>query len=131
MRKQQKLLLQQSKMAAMGEMLQNIAHQWRQPLSLISTASTGLLVKKEMGIPTTIEEDIKILNTINDATQHLSETINAFRDFLDCAEIDSVKIIAQSAKNIRIVIVFFKTLQCGKKPLVFAYQNVNYHDKLC
>ena len=40
--KKEKMLLQQSKMAAMGEMLQNIAHQWRQPLSLISTASTGL-----------------------------------------------------------------------------------------
>ena len=81
--KKEKLLLQQSKMAAMGEMLQNIAHQWRQPLSLISTASTGLLVKKEMEIPTTIKEDIHILNTINDATQHLSETINAFRDFFN------------------------------------------------
>ena len=79
--KKEKMLLQQSKMAAMGEMLQNIAHQWRQPLSLISTASTGLLVKKEMQIKTTIQEDIKILNTINEATQHLSETINAFRDF--------------------------------------------------
>ena len=81
--KKEKLLLQQSKMAAMGEMLQNIAHQWRQPLSLISTASTGLLVKKEMKIPTTIKEDMHILNTINDATQHLSETINAFRDFFN------------------------------------------------
>ena len=81
--KKEKLLLQQSKMAAMGEMLQNIAHQWRQPLSLISTASTGLMVKKEMQIVTTPQEDIKILNIINDATQHLSETINAFRDFFN------------------------------------------------
>jgi len=81
--KKEKMLLQQSKMAAMGEMLQNIAHQWRQPLSLISTASTGLLVKKEMDIKTTTDEDIRILNIINDATQHLSETINAFRDFFN------------------------------------------------
>ena len=77
----EKLLLQQSKMAAMGEMLQNIAHQWRQPLSLISTASTGLLVKKELNLPTPKEEVIKTLNTINDTTQYLSDTINAFRDF--------------------------------------------------
>ena len=79
--KKEKLLLQQSKMASMGEMLQNIAHQWRQPLSLISTASTGLLVKKELDVETTKEEDIKILNTINDSTQYLSETINAFSDY--------------------------------------------------
>lgn len=79
--KKEKLLLQQSKMAALGEMLQNIAHQWRQPLSLISTASTGLLVKKELNIQTSLDEDIKTLNTINDTTQYLSDTINAFRDF--------------------------------------------------
>jgi PAS domain S-box-containing protein len=79
--KKEKLLLQQSKMAAMGEMLQNIAHQWRQPLSIISTASTGLLVKRELNLPTTKDEDIATLNTINDTTQYLSETINAFRDF--------------------------------------------------
>ncbi len=42
----EKLLSQQSKMASMGQMLENIAHQWRQPLSLISTISTGLEVKK-------------------------------------------------------------------------------------
>ncbi|PIF03758.1 MAG: hypothetical protein CSA86_04440 [Arcobacter sp.] len=79
--KKEKLLLQQSKMAAMGEMIQNIAHQWRQPLSLIATASTGLAVKKEMNIPITIEEEIETLNNINNTTQYLSETIDSFRDF--------------------------------------------------
>jgi len=81
--KREKLLLEQSKMAALGEMLHNIAHQWRQPLSIISTASTGLLVKKEMKMKTTVEEDIKTLNTIANATQNLSETINAFSDFFN------------------------------------------------
>ena len=37
-------------MAAMGEMIENIAHQWRQPLSVISTISTGIKFKKELGI---------------------------------------------------------------------------------
>ena len=31
-------LFQQSKMATMGEMMENIAHQWRQPLSQINSA---------------------------------------------------------------------------------------------
>ena len=34
-KKQDKLILQQSRTAAIGEMLENIAHQWRQPLSII------------------------------------------------------------------------------------------------
>jgi len=77
----EKLLMQQSKMAAMGEMLENIAHQWRQPLSTISTASSGLQLQKELGIPTTKEEDTEVLDKINQTAQYLSETINNFRDF--------------------------------------------------
>ena len=99
--KKEKLLLQQSKMAAMGEMLQNIAHQWRQPLSLISTASTGLMVKKELNLPTTVEEDISTLNTINDTTQYLSETINAFRDFFQTHK---------EKVNFNVKDVYYKTL---------------------
>jgi len=99
--KREKLLLQQSKMAALGEMLTNIAHQWRQPLSIISTASTGLLVKKELKIPTTSKEDIKTLHTIADATQNLSETINAFSDFFNPNE---------SKINFKIQEVYKKTL---------------------
>ena len=44
----EKLLIQQSKMATMGEMIGNIAHQWKQPLSVISTVSTGIKFQKEM-----------------------------------------------------------------------------------
>lgn len=45
----ERLLIQQSKMATMGEMINNIAHQWKQPLSTISTVSTGIKFKKEVG----------------------------------------------------------------------------------
>jgi signal transduction histidine kinase len=48
--KQQSIIAQQAKMAAMGEMIGNIAHQWRQPLSSISTTSTGMKLQKEMNI---------------------------------------------------------------------------------
>ncbi|MGB5867812.1 MAG: PAS domain S-box protein [Arcobacteraceae bacterium] len=107
--KKEKLLLQQSKMAAMGEMLQNIAHQWRQPLSIISTSATGLLVKKELEIQTPIEEDIKTLNTINDSTQYLSETINAFSDFFNpTKEKKSFNIKDVYQKTLNIVLTKFK-----------------------
>ncbi len=77
----EKLLIQQSKMASMGEMLENIAHQWRQPLNVISTASTGILTCREYGLSTEAKE-IQALNNINESAQYLSQTINDFRDFL-------------------------------------------------
>ena len=43
-KEKERLLYQQSKMASIGEMIENIAHQWRQPLSVISTAATGIKV---------------------------------------------------------------------------------------
>ncbi|APW65003.1 hypothetical protein LPB137_03710 [Poseidonibacter parvus] len=77
-----KLLSQQSKMAAMGEMLGNIAHQWRQPLSTISTASTGAKLQKEMDILSD-EQLIESLTMINDSAQYLSQTIEDFRGFFN------------------------------------------------
>lgn len=78
--KKDNILAHQSKMAAMGEMLGNIAHQWRQPLSTISTMVTGLKVKKELG-----QEDLELERTsydkINNQIQYLSRTIDDFRDF--------------------------------------------------
>ncbi|WP_320033551.1 PAS domain-containing protein [Halarcobacter sp.] len=74
------MLLQQSKMAAMGEMLSNIAHQWRQPLSLISTAATGAKIQREIGSLTDEKLD-ETFTTINNTTQYLSKTIDDFRNF--------------------------------------------------
>jgi len=76
----EKLLAQQTKMASMGEMLENIAHQWRQPLSVISTASSGIKIKKELGISTE-ENEIRSLDQITNTAKHLSHTIDDFRDF--------------------------------------------------
>lgn len=79
-RMREQLLRQQSKMAAMGEMIQNIAHQWRQPLSVISTISSGMVVQKEFG-KTNQDDEIKKLNQIVDTVQYLSTTIDDFKDF--------------------------------------------------
>lgn len=75
------LFYQQSKMAAMGEMIGNIAHQWRQPLSIISTIATGIKIQKEFG---TLKEEelVQNMDLINKNAQYLSETINDFRNFI-------------------------------------------------
>ena len=76
------ILNQQSKMAAMGEMLENIAHQWRQPLSVISTVATGAKLKKDLKILTD-EEFYETMDIINNSSQHLSNTIDDFRNFFN------------------------------------------------
>ncbi len=78
--KKQLILHQQSKMAAMGEMIGNIAHQWRQPLSTITTASSGMVLQKEMGILTD-EFFFEASKKINTSSQYLSQTIDDFRNF--------------------------------------------------
>ncbi len=73
-------LLYQSKMAQMGEIISMIAHQWRQPLTAISSANSLLLTKSELG-RLDQEELTKKLTDINNYTQHLSATIDDFRSF--------------------------------------------------
>ena len=79
---QDELFYQQSKMAAMGEMIGNIAHQWRQPLSVISTAATGAKIQKELNCLTDAEF-YSSLTSINTSAQYLSSTIDDFRDFFN------------------------------------------------
>jgi signal transduction histidine kinase len=85
---QQHLLFQQSKMAAMGEMLGNIAHQWRQPLSVITTASTGMRLQKELDVLDGEAFDQSITN-ITDSALYLSKTIDDFRNFFKTDKIES------------------------------------------
>jgi signal transduction histidine kinase len=80
--KKDKLLYQQSKMSSIGQIIGNITHQWRQKLSIITTASTGIKLKKEMGILED-EELITAMDLINNSSQDLSSTINDFRNFLN------------------------------------------------
>ena len=74
------LLFQQSKMASMGEMIGNIAHQWRQPLSVISVAVTGVKFRMEFQ---TLDDDTlnESLDNISNSVQNLSQIIDDFRGF--------------------------------------------------
>jgi len=76
----EEMIHHQSKMAAMGEMLENIAHQWRQPLSVITTSASSVRIHKEMG---TLSDDFldEVLDAIVKSGNHLSQTIDDFRDF--------------------------------------------------
>ncbi len=85
------ILFQQSKMAAMGEMLANIAHQWRQPLSAISTASSGLKIQNAVGVIN--KEDLdSSLDLIKNTSLYLSNTIEDFRNFFNPENKEKIEI---------------------------------------
>ena len=77
----QQHLFKSEKLAAMGEMIGNIAHQWRQPLSVISTSATGMLMQKEYDILTDEMFKNNCL-TIDENAQYLSRTIDDFKNFI-------------------------------------------------
>ena len=76
-----KQLFEQIKMVQMGELIGNIAHQWRQPLSVISTIASGIKLKKEMN--SLDDKDFyEYMNKIVDNTYLLSATVDEFRDYI-------------------------------------------------
>ncbi len=79
-REKDKILYHQSKLASMGEMINNIAHQWRQPLNIIALVMQDLALKAQMGnvAPPAIEHaEKKVYETL----RYLSDTIDDFRSF--------------------------------------------------
>lgn len=73
-------MLQQSKLAAQGELISNIAHQWRQPLNIAATTIQNLKMLSDLGHIS--PEDID--NAVTVAMHHiqnLSEIINKFSYF--------------------------------------------------
>ncbi len=79
-REKDKQLLQQSRLAQMGEMISMIAHQWRQPLAAIGSTSSALTIKAKRN-KLDNQQIIELSGKISTYTQHLSETIDDFRDF--------------------------------------------------
>ena len=80
-REKDKLLFQQNKMAALGEMLENISHQWRQPLMEISSLFLPIEAKLHMNLPLEKEEIQESITKLNDITKYMSNTIDDFRNF--------------------------------------------------
>jgi PAS domain S-box-containing protein len=122
------LLLQQSKMALMGEMVGMIAHQWKQPLSVISMVAQNISdylefdSDKEM-LEMTEEEILK-------QVAYMSETINSFRNFFKPSK---QKIPFLVHKNIQETLVIMEhgfdskgisvEVVCDEELFVYGYPN--------
>ncbi|MBD3840410.1 MAG: PAS domain S-box protein [Campylobacterales bacterium] len=81
LKKQSAIISSQANHVSMGSMIANIAHQWRQPLAIINTTASGIILQKEMNI---LDDQFLIdsLEKIIKNTDYLAETITTFRNFL-------------------------------------------------
>ncbi len=108
-------IIQQSRLTQMGEMLSMIAHQWRQPLNIISVKSANLIIKAHLN-KVTPELVISEAEGIDEHSQKLSITIDDFRNFFNfnkeaevinfCTLVDTVLSIIEAStisKNINII----------------------------
>lgn len=107
-RKKDKQIIQQSRYAALGEMIGNIAHQWRQPLSAISTTSSAM--KLEMQVNIASQDDIiKAFDNIMNYVNFLNQTIEDFRGFFrkDLNE-DTFNVLDSIDNTLKIILASYK-----------------------
>lgn len=76
----EKIILEQSKFAAMGEMIDAIAHQWTQPLSILSLYSNSLEFDYKEGIVDEAYID-DFQKKVNSTIEHMNCTLTEFRTF--------------------------------------------------
>ncbi|MCX6075562.1 MAG: PAS domain S-box protein [Campylobacterales bacterium] len=80
LKNKEKMLLVQSRYAAMGEMISMIAHQWRQPLNIIGLATANMKTKQMLHMldEASMDENTEI---ITENIAFMSDTIDDFRNF--------------------------------------------------
>lgn len=121
----EKHMLNQSKMAQMGEMLSMIAHQWKQPLAAISSTASALELKMiiddcdHLSLTTGIKD-------IQAYSQHLSLTINDFRNFFK----DSKLVTKTTFENIIDDAIQIVKVSLQNDDIILSIQN-DFKDEFC
>lgn len=76
----EEMLFKQSRMSILGEMFENVTHQWKQPLSIINVGCSTLKMSYEFD-ELTMDEVITTVDMVMAESEYLSQTIDDFRDF--------------------------------------------------
>ncbi|MHC3993424.1 ABC transporter substrate-binding protein [Thiomicrolovo sp. ZZH C-3] len=79
-RDKERMMIQQAKMATIGEMIESIAHQWRQPLNVMGIGIANLDFKRQLGKVDDAELDT-LINIVHRQVDYMSQTIDDFRNF--------------------------------------------------
>ncbi len=123
-KQKEQLLSHSTKMAQMGEMIGNIAHQWRQPLSVITTAATGMKIKKEYNMLGE-EEMFSLIDSIMTNATHLSDTIDTFRNFIK-EKVELKEVIIQDRINNALNIINTRL----ENKYIKLINNIDYNNKM-
>jgi len=129
LREKDQMLLKQSRQAAMGEMIGNIAHQWRQPLNTLGLTIQQLKLYYELGEFTEEFLDQSVRSSM-DLLEHMSKTIDDFRNYfkpdkkkaefnLSEAIGNTLSLVEDSlkCKNINIELI------ANGDPVIYGYRN--------
>jgi two-component system sensor histidine kinase/response regulator len=100
---QQKLLIRQSRVAAMGEMMSAITHQWKQPLNILSVLNSKIKLKVSMD-KLDKEEMIQDTQTIDNTIKMMSETVSDFKNYFSNDKTKNVFCIKQKVLDISNII---------------------------
>ena len=129
--KRELMMIEQSRFASMGEMIGNIAHQWRQPLTALGLIAQKMLVYNSKGVL----DDEKVKENMDKSVKligQMSHTIDDFRDFFKpnrekeqfsvLTVLDHLDdIFAQSFKNAQIT--YTKDIEPGSDFIIEGYMN--------
>ena len=125
----EKQLFESEKLASMGEMIGNIAHQWRQPLATISMDVANMKVSKELD-ELSDREFLESCDSIEKNAQYLSTTIDDFRKYIKADrkqtlfslkdELESVKHLVESSLKSHYIIL---TIELESDIQIYGYEN--------
>jgi signal transduction histidine kinase len=124
-REKDKIMYQHSRLASMGEMVGNIAHQWRQPLNAMTVLIQSFAIKNMTGkltdefIEKQVEEGLRLSKMMSETIDNFRNffTPNRSRDYFDLRKTIEDTINIAQEKDINVV------LNCDKNIMVYGYQN--------
>jgi signal transduction histidine kinase len=124
-RMKDRLFVQQSRLAAMGEMIEQIAHQWRQPLNTLALINQDMYVKHKLGKCDEACFD-KGHESIDEHLQYLSKTIDDFRNFYKSDKSKSPEDVGDlAAEALKLSDVFLKYAKIKTNLNVATTKKVN------
>jgi signal transduction histidine kinase len=107
-RAKDRLFVHQSRLAAMGEMIEQIAHQWRQPLNNLALLNQDLYVKYKLGKCDETCFD-QTHERVDEHLQYLSKTIDDFRNYYKTDKLKQPEEVAELVSDaLRLSEVFLK-----------------------